>query len=228
MVEYSKILVFQYGKVGSTSLRSSQENSEYCPYVLETYDSYIIQTHSHAVTLDILSKYKNVLVINLVRLPISRNISAFFENIQNLVENYDKLSIDEIIQIYDNSIVHNHNVDSLDKWMNNFFEIFNIDVNNLKFNKTDKYNKITFNGNDILLCRFEDLKYLIQNVFPKYDIFIKEKKNVSATKKYGELNKLFKKIYKVNDVEKKKIINSKITNIYYSKEEIEKHIKEYL
>ena len=34
--------------------------------------------------------------------------------------------------------------------------------------------------------------------------------------------------YKINDFEKEKIINSKITNIYYSKEEILEHIKKYL
>ena len=35
-------------------------------------------------------------------------------------------------------------------------------------------------------------------------------------------------IYKIHDLEKEKIINSKITNIYYSKEEILEHIKKYL
>ena len=48
------------------SLRIYQNNKD--------YKEKIIQTHSHEVVKDILSKYKNVLVINIVRLPIDRNI----------------------------------------------------------------------------------------------------------------------------------------------------------
>ncbi len=104
MIKYEKILIFQYGKVGSssilhcenergaignaTSLKIYEDNKE--------YNEYIIQTHSHEVAKDILSKYKNILVINIVRFPIDRNISAFFENIKLFYENYNQVSINEL------------------------------------------------------------------------------------------------------------------------------------
>ena len=223
MVEYNKVLVFQYGKVASTSIRCSDSNSKYCPSIQETYKEKIIQTHSHIVTKDILSKYKNILVINIIRLPIYRNISAFFENIHSLCENYNQLSINEIIQNYEKQKLYS--VSNLDSWMYGFFKIFNIDIDNFKFDKINKYNKLTLNGNDILLFRFEDFEYISSNILPKYNIFINKKKNISSEKSYAELYKTFKEIYKINDFEKEKIINSKITNIYYSKEEILEHIK---
>lgn len=224
MIKYEKILIFQYGKVGSSSIVQSDSNSKYCPNIQETYEEKFIQTHSHIVAKDIFSKYKNILVINIVRLPIDRNISAFFENIKSHCENYNQLSINEIIQKYDQC----YSVEGTDNWMSDFFKIFNIDIDNLKFDKINKYNKLKFNSNDILLFKFEDLEYITANILPKYNIFVKEKINVGSKKFYAELYKTFKETYKIHDFEKEKIINSKITNIYYSKEEILEHIKKYL
>lgn len=224
MIEYNKVLIYQYGKVGSTSIRQSETNSKYCPNIQNTYDEQVIQTHSHEVATDILDKYKNVLVINIVRLPIDRDISSFFERIKLHCKDYNELSTNELIQIYEQS----YSVKGTDRWMCNFFKIFNIDIDNFKFDRTNKYNKLRFNGNDILLFRFEDLKYITSSILPKYNIFVNEKKNVSSEKPYAKVYETFKKIYKVNDYEKKQIINSKITNIYYSKEEILEHIKKYL
>lgn len=173
---------------------------------------------------DVLRKHKNILVINIVRLPIDRDISAFFENIKIHCENYKELSINEIIQKYELL----YSVEKTDYWMSIFFKIFNIDIDNFKFDRINKYNKLRFDGNDILLFRFEDLEYIISSILPKYDIFVKKKINVGSEKHYAELYKTFKEIYKVNNFEKEKIINSKLTNKYYSKEEIINHINKYL
>jgi len=223
--EYEKILIFQYGKVGSTSFRASYSNSGYYPDIQETYKEKLIQTHSHKVAKDILSKYNNILIINLVRLPIDHNISAFFQNIDTLCENYNLLSINEIIQKY--CELKSSWIDVTDAWMSEFFELLNIDINNFKFDKINKYNKLRYNSNDILLLRFEDFEYITSNILPKYNIHIKGKINVSSEKDTSELYKTFKKTYKINDFEKEKVINSKFTNIYYSKEEIAKHIEKY-
>ena len=226
MIKYEKILIFQYGKVGSTSIRQSDSNSKFCKNIQKTYEENFIQTHSHIVAKDVLSKYKNILVINIVRLPIDRNISAFFENIDSHCENYNQLSINEIIQKYDQ--LDRFTVKTTDNWMSDFFKIFNIDIDNFKFDRINKYNKLRFDSNDILLFRFEDYKYITSNILPKYNIFVNKKVNVGSKKHYAELYKTFKETYKINDFEKENIINSKITNIYYSKEEILEHIKKYL
>ena len=79
-----------------------------------------------------------------------------------------------------------------------------------------------------MLFRFEDFKYITSNILPKYNILVNQKVNTSSNKFYSKLYKTFKETYKINDFEKEKIINSKIQNIYYSKEEILEHIKKYL
>ena len=222
MKNYKKILVYQYGKVGSTAIRCST-NGKYYPNLQEKYDEYILQTHKHNVAKDILSKYNDILIINIVRLPIDRNISAFYENIIKLCPNFYKSSVNDIIKSYEKNL----SVTKTDKWMNDFFELFNIDINHFNFNKIEKYSKLKSNNNDILFFRFEDFDYIISNILPKYNIFVKNKVNISSKKFYGKLYDYHKKIYKVNDLEKQNIINSKITNIFYSKDEIMAHIKKY-
>jgi len=56
---YSKILVYQYGKVASTTIRCNG-NFNYFPDVCIDYDTFIIQTHSHFVAKDVINKYKNI------------------------------------------------------------------------------------------------------------------------------------------------------------------------
>lgn len=226
MKKYEKILIFQYGKVGSTSITLSHASNSHYECIQESYNEKILHTHLHDVAKDILSKYRNILVINIVRLPIDRNISDFFQNIESKCKNYNQLSINEIIQIYKKNSLDQLNY--IDVWMSHFFNIFNIDTDNFKFDKINKYNKLKFNGNDILLFRFEDLEYITLNILPKYNIFVNEKKNESLKKHYAKLYKSVKERYKIDDFEKEKIIYSKITNIYYSKEEILEHIKKYL
>ena len=169
---YNKVLIFQYGKVGSTSIRGSDSSGKYYPTISETYNEKFIQVHSHEVAKDVLRKYKNILIINIVRLPIDRNISAFFESLQSHCENYKKLSLKEITEKYNQLYSVNHT----DKWMSTFFDIFNININTFTFDKNNKYNKFTLsNGNEMLLFRYEDLEYITSNILPKYDINVKKK-----------------------------------------------------
>lgn len=222
--KYKKIIVLQYGKVGSTSLRCSLRG-KYCYEKQRTYQEYIIQTHSHEIAEDILNKYKDVLIINIVRLPIDRNISAFYENINKLCPEYYKKSINEIIKIYDKN--DKCCVKYTDKWMYDFFKMINLDINNFNFDKIKKYNILNHNNYDVLLFRYEDIEYIISDILPIYNIYVNEKINVSSKKFYSKTYNVHKKIYKINNNEKENIINSKIINIYYTNKEIQEHIKKY-
>ena len=71
---FDKILLYQYGKVGSTAIRNSIVNSKYISKPNRVYPYTLIQTHNHSVAEDVLKKHPDVLVIVIVRLPVNRNI----------------------------------------------------------------------------------------------------------------------------------------------------------
>jgi len=113
---------------------------------VNNYNSKIIKTHSHIVAKDILEKYNNVLIINIVRLPIDRNLSAFWQSIKTHVPNFKDLSILEIDKIF----CKTYSVTITDNWMLNFFKLINIDINIFYFNKNQYFTEIQKNNNTFL------------------------------------------------------------------------------
>ena len=139
--------------------------------------------------------------------------------------NYKELSFNDILEIHKNKYFDRGKYN--DNWMVKFFKLFNINTDTFKFDIKNKYNHLTCNNNDILLFRFEDFKYVSSDVLPKYNIFIKENKNVSSKRDYRKLYEAHKKYFKVSEEGIDIIKNSKIVNIYYTTKEIEEHIKKY-
>ena len=225
---YEKILVCQYGKVGSSTLKYTKghKNGGYFRRPQETYNEFVIQTHSVLLAKDILSKYKNVLIINIVRLPIDQIISWFFEHYRTVYNNNYDIPISKLIKDFEKKKMSKKDPGNRIAFMENFLNIFNINTNNFKFDKEKKYSEFTHNGNDVLLFRFEDWEYIKKNVLPKYDINITKKYNVKSGERL-ELYEKFKKEYKMNDIIKNKILSDKFLHIFYSKKEIEEHLKKY-
>ena len=225
MEKYNKILIYQYGKVGSTSFQSSIKNSKYYNNIVENYNTFGIKTHNHMVAKDVLKKYKNILIVLGIRLPINRNISCFWENInlKNHFPNYRNDNITSIVNKYKE--IYNNNIN--DSFLSESFELLDIIINDIKFDFDKKYYVTSKNSNNILIYRFEDFEYLIKNVFPKYDIIIKKDHYPSYKKDYYNKYLLHKRKYKVDKIEKKRIRNSIYLNKFYTKEEIKNHINEY-
>lgn len=221
---FNKVLVYQYGKVGSSSIRYKVDGAYY-PSIKKIYPEYILQTHTHNVAADILNKYNNVLIINIVRLPVDRNISAFWENIMSILPQFSNYTINEINKKYENT--EKFKIKKTDMWMNDFFKTTKIDINTFEFNKSQKYTTIYKNNNYYLFFRFEDWSYIEAKILPKCNIFIKEKCNISEKKFYKDFYKKHKKMYKLIEPEITNIKNSKILKIFYSEETIENHIKKY-
>lgn len=220
--KYQKVIIFQYGKVASSTIMTSQDGMG-CQTIQDKYDKYLIKTHNHEVAKDILSKHKNVLIINIVRLPITRNISAFYQNIDRYAPDYNNITMDNLIKIYDKAYSIKHTTD----WMNSFFNMFNINIDNFNFDTKNKYNIFSRKGNDILLLRYEDIKYTFSKILPKYGIKVSGKCNASESKPYSISIRNFLKNYKITKNEKQKIINNTILNKYYTKNEIQQHIKKF-
>lgn len=200
--------VFNAGKVGSkTVVRSCQEHK-------------IIASHAHSIIPywladeekeEIRKIYKNqekIKIISLVREPISRDISFFFENIW--IDSYCSMgeSIEEAFDIWMKECLYKINNNSskfpiwymdmnkpLFKWFDDEIkDLFNIDVFEYPFDVEKGYSIIKKDGVELLLIKLEKLNELSEVVgkFLEKDSFEIYTENDSENKPYVNLYKKFR------------------------------------
>jgi hypothetical protein len=162
--EYSKIVIYEYGKVGTNTIVNSFTNylNEYdCGWyfqIKEEYPEYIIVTHQHSVFEDIINKNNSqkILIITATRNCLSFGMSLFFELI---LEKYSK---EEVINMPKTELLEEcKNFMSIhankDDWFSGFYK-------NTGINILEEYDKdFLFKNNgifDVLMYRFEDIKNL--------------------------------------------------------------------
>lgn len=225
---YNKILIYQYGKVGSSSILKSFDsfagNGQSLNNLNLRNNKYCIQSHSHEVAKDILKNFKNILIINIVRFPVERNLSAFWQNYERFCPNYKELSINEINKCFINS---SENIKENNNWMNKLFNVLDINIDNFQFDFEKKFVEIKKNTNTYLFFRYEDYEFISKNILPKHNIIINKNYNVGSEKNYSDYYKKHKEFYKVTQEEEKNIKNSKFLNKFYSKNEINELLKKW-
>ena len=219
---FNKILLYQYGKVGSSSIRQSTKNSRYVTKPLSSYSTRLIQTHSHSVAEDVIKKHPDVLVIVIVRLPITRNLSDFWENIHKHDPHYKYKSIQDIDRVYKQKDY----IAYTDQWMDTCFKILNIDKSNFEFNHTDKYTLLT-NKIRTLIIRYEDLAYISNTLFPEYGIHVNKKTNVSSKKVYGKYFLEHKQYHTIDEKMEDQIRASYYNSVFYTDKELSDHLQEW-
>jgi hypothetical protein len=222
-----EIIIFQFGKVGSTSCRNSL-NGKYCPEICK-YNKKCIQTHNFHVVDDILNKInRKIKIIMMVRFSIRRNISAFFENIERSIgdktrEQILNLSFDELNNKFKNNTNH------LDTWMKNASNTLCVDLLKSPFDFEKKHEIINTEKADILLLRYEDIVYWEQIISNFLGTKINMKNdNVGNQKWYKSQYKKFIKNYKLSTHEIEDIKKSQYINKFYTDDEIIKYINEFL
>lgn len=103
---------------------------------------------------------KNWKVITLVREPIARNMSAFFQNIERFFPGFSKkynsgtLAIEEVIETFFNSYPHDLPLHWLDLEIE---AVFGIDVFSSEFPRSKGYSIFNNGTIDLLLIRLESL-----------------------------------------------------------------------
>lgn len=168
---------------------------------------------------------KKAKFITLVREPIGRNISAFFQNfyIYTGVE-YDKakFSIDEIIKLFLNNYDHTNPFFWVDEEIK---ETLNIDVYKYAFPQEKGYQLIKKKNFELLIIKIEIDDSIIEEVVKNFlnldDDFKLIRSNVGNKKNYSEMYQKFKQIVNLPESYIEKMLNSKYTKHFYSDREIE-------
>lgn len=168
---------------------------------------------------------KRLKIITLVREPVIRGISDFFENWETRYDNIDKLSLDELT-----SVLEEEDYNYVLNWFNSEFNNYlKIDFYKYKFNKERGYSIYKFKNFDILCIKLEKLNTVSKSALKKYI-----KKDIeliytnSSEKKTG--NQLYKDIksnYKIPRDKLLELYDSKYMKHFYTDEEINTFVKKW-
>ncbi len=248
------LLVHQMGKVGSTTIYQSLKNLNLDIPVYHTHilDPKILEDLRKKINLhNHLSQKQRIItelclheqikkglnnkhwkIITLVREPISKNISSFFENLSNpffhrngTIEN-EKL--DDLIKHFLDEFHH--------RWVLNWFDrniknIFDIDVFSEDFSREKGYQIFTSRDVQILLIRTEDINSKSEEAIKQFmnlEEFKLINANVGNKKKYAKKYKNFQQSISLPESYIDEMYNSKYTRHFYSEEEIEKFKTKWL
>lgn len=244
------LLVYQMGKVGSSTVRRSitASNLDIQPYHLHymsgiDYMVGLCRAQSLPLQDHILSSIyckklirrkkadgKKINVITLVREPISKNISQFFQNIEVSYPEYgysekaNRLSPDELVLDLIAFFIQNFRHDDPLVWFDQELKQFmNIDVFETDFPHEKGYQVYENESFRVLLIRLENLNTCIAEAmgcFLDIEDFKLANENISSEKEYADLYKKMKKKIKLPDTYIEKMYSSKMAKHFYTEREI--------
>lgn len=176
-------------------------------------------------------------LITLVREPVARNVSTFFENLEvtkkpdstayviksdyydfNIEANPENL--DELIELFFDRLVHERPLRYFDDEIKT---VFGIDVFATGFPIEEGYKVYQGENADLLLIRLENLDQCANTVFKQFlglDDFGLVRANIASDKIYSVLYKAFKRSVRFPDVYIREMYESAYVRQFYSDEEI--------
>lgn len=234
------VLVYQMGKVASSSIYYSLKESDNIVYhVHRLSEKHIRELHktqlektglveSKAVdergvrlnNMFIKSNKRPIHIISLVRNPIDRNMSAFFQNKEYYTKKHDYSDTEKLTNLFYQLYDHDTPLNWFDR---EFKDCLNVDIYDSSFPKDKKYKLLKSNNYNILLMRVDledSIKENIISAFLGISNFKLKNKNVGIQKTYNEEYKDFKRKINLSDSYMNKMLNSKFTNYFYTNSEI--------
>jgi Putative capsular polysaccharide synthesis protein/Sulfotransferase family len=251
------ILVHQMGKVGSSAIVKSLESLHLGVPVFHTHflnleeldkrierhktvskNSGRIFIRGHLRTSMVLanvlkevSKKRKWKIITLVRDPIARNVSAFFQNRENLIEKNTRniLKEDKITEFFFNEFYHDRSLKWLDLEIKN---VFGFDLYKDEFPKSIGYKIYSIDSQFyLMIVRLEDLNHCHKKASQEFlrikDLSLSEE-NIASKKIYSNIYREFIESLSVASWYIDKMYSSKYTKHFYSDSEIDQCQKKWL
>jgi hypothetical protein len=241
------ILVHQMGKVGSSSVVASLKNAGLDVPIYQTHflnrerlDARLTNLRSSGQALDyhlIVSQHlrrqldeglrgKDWRVVTLVREPIARNISAFFQNLEEYLPDWSSrfhsgsLTLEEVMDTFLNDYPHDIPLTWLDLEIGH---VFGIDVFSSDFPRSKGYQVLEGENVALLLMRLENLRECYGDAFAALlgmGRFELKNANVAKDKDYWNAYEEFKEAIVLPPDYVRRMYESEYTQHFYSAEEI--------
>lgn len=235
------ILIYQMGKVASSTVYGSigdylgRDKSFVCPPDNHKDDQSNASTrvyHSHryedfSPTLKQRIKTSTNKVITLVREPISRNISGFFEDPTFRHITDKSINIDELTILFLRRFNHTLPLEWFD---NQLKRNLGIDIYSTSFNKEKGYGVVKSGNTECMVIRADKLN----NVFPVISQFLEvpllsqKDYNITQTRPNGVIYKKLQEEITLPPSYIKKMYDSKLVTHFFTEKEIEGYKKKWL
>ena len=166
------------------------------------------------------------IMVTLVREPIARNISAFFQDIEVYVPDFscqrysEPGEIERLTEFFFDTIAHDDPLTWFDREAK---KVTGIDVYESPFPKAEGYQIYSGETSDLLLIRCEDINQCGCNAIQKFlgiDEFVIHVTNVSSDKKYGELYGNLQRAIKLPEEYVNRMYSSKYALHFYDEDEL--------
>jgi len=242
------VLVYQMGKVGSSSITSSLEkidikslhiHSLYKNRGYALFKKFLLAKKYYFLYKRILlsvfylwqrlklHKHKNLKIITLVREPISVNISSFFHNLSYFAYEFEQNATSSIAESFFEKFNNDYTLDWFDtEW----FPTIGVDVYKYDFNKEAGYSIIKEKNIECLIIKLEKLDELEAVIadFVGNDQFKLLNSNISTEKWYNSVYQDFKNNVKLSPEFIDRMYSSKLVQHFYSSKEIDGFRSKYL
>lgn len=159
-------------------------------------------------------------VVSMVREPISRNVSAFFQFIDDYVPEYEKSSVEGLVDVFFREYPHHMPLTWFDEEMS---PVFGIDVFEKKFSKDKGYQILGNDKVDLLLIKMEKLNECANEAFGEFlgiNNFQIVSSNTGDRKRYKSIYNKFKMSINFPQTYIDKMYDSNYVQHFYKKEEI--------
>ena len=235
------ILIYQMGKVGSTSAYNSPKGLYPNTFHIHRADTKnirdVLSWHikrglnppndglGYWIGKKLLSSNKPATIVTAVREPIARNLSAYFENLDrfhNVTDAHLKIEVPDLI----NWFLDNYNHETPLKWFEDEFLISTgIDVYKIEFNKIEGHAIHKTGNRSVLIYRSDVEDHLIERSLAKIRPELKNiklhKANVGASKPYATTYKTFRDEIRLPSSYIDMMLNNQFVKHFYTHEEID-------
>lgn len=192
----------------------------------------VLQDMTGSTAQRLLTKYpERCKIVTLVRDPVNRNISGYFQNLWMEQSKQNGQTLTAITKLMRENFLKNYEHRTPLDWFDDEFKPnTNVDVYSYGFDPEIKYKRIKTPDRDILILRTDindkTKEYAIRK-FVNDPSFHLTKANVGEQKKYSQLYKNFKLGLNLPERYLDSMLESRYTRHFYSLDEIAKMNEEY-
>jgi hypothetical protein len=235
------ILVYQMGKVGSSSIFAAVAALGVSVFHIHTLNPKSLAErtersraqghipmhirHSHRVRENFLEKNRPLRIITAVRDPIARNISAYFQNLHFLREQKSAFDEDELNAIMSEFMSNYSHSVPLTWFDQEIRDVIGVDVYEHPFPKNEGVQRIHEKDKDILILKAEtsdEVKINAIKEFLRISELSLEPKNIGEEKPYKHYYKAFLNRIQLPEAYLKEMYESRYAQHFYTPEEINK------